>query len=440
MPSRGTCTDVRGKRTKSRYSVTTPVVLPASAEIPRRRSAVEIFGRIVGWCHSFALAAAATFVLALSAYTELLSFARVTVMLLWCILLHGLRFPRLKGTRELAIYACFVAYMLLELLWTDDIALAVNTLGPAFNCILILILFSSLMAYHNLHAVLSGTLGGLLGGAVSYTITQGFPFSIPPDFSYNAIASMYLFGLVVAVMLSCYTGSRLMLLPVQVILLLLVVATTSIKTNLGIVLGVAAAGVVYFKRFLGALWRNVIALAVLGAALGFVVVSNEKLMEILQRGFTRVSVGLDVLQAREDRPGYSAFQIRTVWETEGLSGWVQNPVFGYGVEAFRSQFGITSHSTPIDLLFNSGLIGLTLFYGLFASMAARLLRARYADTSDMGIVVFGALVCYLFISLSAPLHYNGFLAAFFALSVQLLDSYAKRARSKSQQERVGLGA
>jgi hypothetical protein len=407
--------------------------------IPRRRSAAELAGGIAGWCHSFGLAAMATVVLALSPFSE--SFGkRLNVTVLVLLVVHGLRFFRLMLTRELGIYACFFAYMLLELLWTDDIALAINTLAPALNFVLILLLFSSLGAYHDLHAVLTGTLCGLLGGAVIYTITQGFPFSIPPDFSYNAIAGMYLFGLVVAVMLSCYTGSRLILLPVQVILLLLVVATTSIKTNLGIAVGLAAASVVYFKRFFGALWRNVIALAFLGAALGFAIVSNEKLMEILQRGFTRISLGLEVLQAREDRPGYSAFQTRTVWENEGLNGWVQNPVFGYGVEAFRSQFGITSHSTPIDLLFNSGLIGFTLFYGLFASMAARLLRVRYADTSAMNIVIFGTLVCYLFITLSSVMHYNGFLAAFFALSVQLLDRYGTRARSSNHQGQVGLGA
>jgi O-antigen ligase len=401
--------------------------------IRRRRSAVELAGSFAGWSYSFGLAALATFVLASSTYNESIE-ERATVILMELLVVHGLRFRRVLLTRELGIYACFVGYMLLELFWTDDRALALNTLVPALNFVLILILFSSLAAYHNLQAVLTGTLCGLLGGAVVYTLTQGFPFSIPLDFSYNAIAGMYLFGLIVAVMLSCYTGSRFILLPIQVILLLLVVATTSIKTNLGILLGVTAASVVYFRRFLGVLRRNLIALALLAAALGFVIVSNAKLMEILQRGFSRVSIGLDVLQAREDRPGYTGFQHRTVWQTEGLSGWVQNPLFGYGVESFRSQFGITSHSTPVDLLFNSGLIGFTLFYGLFASIALRLLRVRYADTGAMGTVIFAALVCYLFITLSAIMHYNNFLAAFFALSAQLLAGYAQRARSSSHQE------
>jgi len=410
-----------------------------SLTIPRRLSAGEFAGRIAGWLHSFALAFLATVVLALSTFSE--SFGkRLTFTVLALIVVHGLRFFRVMLTRELGIYVCFFGYMLLELLWTADVGLAVNTLLPAFNFVLLLIFFSSLGAYHNLHAVLAGTLFGLLAGAAIYTITQGFPFSIPPDFSYNAIAGMYLFGLVVAVMLSCYTGSKLILLPVQVILLLLIVATTSIKTNLGIALGITAASVVYFKRFLGALWRNIIALAALGTALGFAIVSNDKLMEILQRGFTRVTVGLEVLQAREDRPGYSAFQTRTVWENEGLTGWVQNPVFGYGVEAFRSQFGITSHSTPVDLLFNSGLIGFTLFYSLFASLTARLLRVRYTDKSAISIVTFGAVICYLFITLSSPMHYNGFLAAFFALSVQLLERSDARSQPESRLTRVGLRA
>jgi hypothetical protein len=313
--------------------------------------------------------------------------------------------------------------MLVELLWTPDIELAANTLVPAVNFTLLLIIFSTLGAYHSVRTTLSGSLCGLLCGAALYTLTQGFPFSIPEEFSYNAIAGMYLFGLVLAVMLSCYVRWRVLLVPVQTLLWLLIVATTSIKTNLGIAIGILATCVVYSRRFFAVLRRNLLILAIVVATLVGTVVSNDRLQEILNRGFSRVQVGVSVLQAREDQPGYTGFQYRSTWEKEGLGGWLQNPVFGYGVEAFRNDVGITSHSTPVDLLYNSGLIGLGLFYSLFLSLALRLLGLRFTDIGPVEAVIFGALVCYGFITLSATLHYNPYLGAFFGLSSQILARY-----------------
>jgi hypothetical protein len=394
--------------------------------IRRGRSFTGVLGSFLGWSHTFSIAVVATILLAISTYSESFESARLTVLLLVLLFVHSIRFPRLMLSREVSFYAFFVAYNCIEMLWTQDRSLAMNTLVPALNFLLILVLYSSLAAYHSLHATLAGSLAGLVIGAALYTLTVGFPLNVPPNFSYNAIAGMYLFGLVVAVMISSLTGSRWLLLPIQVLLMMMVVATTSIKTNLGVLLGVTASACVYFKRFVRVLGRNIILLAALAGLLTYLVLSNEQVSGILERGFSRVSVGLEVLQSREDRPGYSGFNYRTAWEREGLSGWVQNPIFGYGVEAFRAEVGITSHSTPIDLLYNSGLIGFLLFYSLFFLVLRRLYRLRHADIGSMGTVIFGALVCYGFITLSATMHYNSFLGAFFALSSQILEGFARR--------------
>jgi hypothetical protein len=83
---------------------------------------------------------------------------------------------------------------------------------------------------------------------------------------------------------------------------------------------------------------------------------------------------------------------------------------------------------------NSGVIGCALIYGLFASVAVCRVRARYTETGGTAKVIFGALVYYLFIALSAIMHYNILLAAYFAPSAPLLGSCAKRARSGSNHE------
>jgi hypothetical protein len=90
------------------------------------------------------------------------------------------------------------------------------------------------------------------------------------------------------------------------------------------------------------------------------------------------------------------------------------------VEAFRAEYGFTSHSTFVDLMYNSGLLGVALFYGLLLSVALRLRITRGTCSRDTRIVVLGGLACSLFISLSAPVHYSATLGAFLGLSIAML--------------------
>jgi O-antigen ligase len=369
---------------------------------------------------TFLLAATAGFTLTLSAYLEEFRATHVGAVLLVLNTLHLVWHSRFIWRREFTLYAYFVGYMLISLLWTRDVDLAMNTLVPAINCILAMIFFGSLIRYNNVPTALVGTLCGFVVGAALYTLTQGFPFSYPEVFSYNAIASMYLFGLFITLMCSCFRRSNGLFLAIAVVIMLHIVATTSIKTNIGIVLGLIAAGIMYFGHFGRLLRRRILILIVLACGLGFAIASNRGLVDAMDRGVQRVFVGVKVLQARDDVAGYSAFEQRDYWKQAGIDGWKLNPVFGYGAEAFRDEFGITSHSTPIDLLYNYGLIGLMLFYSVFASMSWRLVQLDGRQVSDKRSVILAGVVCYLFMSLSGTMHYNVFLAAFIGISVALL--------------------
>lgn len=376
--------------------------------------------RKLGLLCSFVLAALAGFALTITFFIESFHSARLAVVLVALILLHLMRFQKVFVSRELIFYSVFFCYMLFQLFWAPDLRLAMNTIVPAASCILTMILFGSLIKYHDSYTVLAGILCGFLAGAVAYTIIGGFPFAYPAGFSYNAIASMYLFGLIITLLLGCIVRSSAIFLVVAFVILMHIVATTSIKNNLGILLGGVGASLVYFGDFAKTLRRHALSLIALGALLGYVLVTNTALMEMLRRGVDRVIVGLKLLQAREDIPGYGSFGRRAEWQADGLSGWLENPVFGYGPEAFRSQFGITSHSTPIDILYNSGLIGLVLYYAIFVSIASRLYSARHERQGNIFLLFFAALVCYLFVSLSGVLHYSQTFAAFIAISASFL--------------------
>jgi O-antigen ligase len=376
--------------------------------------------RKFGLLSSFALAGSAGFALTATIFVESFHSARLAVVLAALVLFHLMRFQRVFVSREIILYAFFCLYMLIQLLWVPDLRLAMNTVVPAVSCLLTMIFFGSLIAYHDVRTVLAGILSGFLLGAAVYSFTTGFPFTYPSVFSYNAIASMYLFGLIITLLLGCFARSSAIFLVIAIVVLMHIVATTSIKNNLGILLGGVGASLVYFGDFAKSLRRNALSLFAFGTLLGYVLVTNSALMEILRRGVDRVIVGLKLLQAREDIPGYGGFGPRAEWQADGLSGWLQNPVFGYGPEAFRSQYGITSHSTYVDILYNSGLIGFFLYYVIFVSVALRLYSARHESRGNLFPLVAAGLICYLSISFSGIQHYSPTFVAFIAISAGLL--------------------
>lgn len=359
---------------------------------------------------------------------ESFSTARLAVVIAPLFIFHLLRVPRFRFRREAALYVAFFLYMVLTLLWTDNTRLALNTLLPAVSFIFILLLFGALVAYHDLLAVLAGTTFGVLLGALLYNRLSGFPFVHPANFSYNAFAGMYLLGLFTTLLWACFLRARLALLGLSMTFYALVVATTSIKFNLGIVLGVLAAAAMHFRQFAATLRRHMVPLIAVLGIVGYAAASNERVVAIFESGFDRVLLGVQVLQARENVPGYGAYENRERWRADGIRGWAENPMFGHGVEAFRDRYGITSHSTPIDVLYNSGLIGFALFYAIMFSVLWRSWRPARGQSGAVRALIFGFATCYLFVSLSAPLHYSAFFAVFVALSTGVLDRLAVEQR------------
>ncbi len=355
-----------------------------------------------------------------AAFVGSFSSARLAPVLCLLLLLHIARFPAVLFCRETKLYLAFFCYLLLQTLWSPDPRLALNTLIPAGNFVLILLLSGSLVAYHNPRAVFFGLLLGSLAGAAAYSLSTGFPLTRPTDFSYNAIATMYLSGLFTTLAVGVLDRRRLAILPLAILFLLLTLATTSIKTNLGILLGAAVAGLFYAGRLARALGRNLLLLGVVVIVLAYLLASSESVQERLAGGFDRIRLGIELILVRQDLPGYSAMGDRLGWIQDGLAGWVENPVFGHGVEAFRSAYGITSHSTPIDLLYNSGLIGTVLFYSVLISLLLRVRRLGTHGSDALPMVILGTVICYLFISISGTMHYSSFLALFIGSAHSLI--------------------
>lgn len=367
---------------------------------------------------SFAFASGATFAVMVNEYTENSHPGGITMGLLALILIHALMHLRIRLNREILLNIGFLGFALLSLTWTNNLKAALIWFPGLLNFTLVLILFNALAAYDDISMLLAGIFAGFLAGATLYTVTSGFPFTYPEDFSYNSIAGMYVFGLFVTLVFGTHIRSTLLAVSLGVVLLALIAATTSIKSNLGVALGIIGAGVLYFKVSTKGLVKSVILLALFAGGLAYVVASNPALTDRVQHGFARVSTGFAVLTNREDDS--VGLGNRREWQREGLRGWLVNPIFGHGVEGFRSDFGITSHCTPIDILYNWGLIGFSLFYGILASIGWRLLRARSTRWRGVRARITAFLIAYSFMSLSGNLYYEPPLAIFLALSVGLL--------------------
>ena len=384
----------------------------------------------------FILAAVACFAIAMSAaFYDAFPSTRLGAVLLGVLFLQIQLCPRLFAGREFVLYGLFVVYLFIQLLWAENVALAFNTLVPAVNFCIILLVFGSLVRFHDVRATLTGGLFGIFVAAASYSILVGFPLRYPAWFSYNSMALLYLTGLYLTLLVNGTHRSRLVYMGLAVLFMALVVATTSIKANLGILLGGIAAMCLYWRYFAKVLSRHMVVLLLVVAGAAYGIASNEELFSKLERGVERISLGIEILQTRESIPGYGGFESRKRWFIEGISGWAQNPIFGHGVEVFRNRVGITSHSTPIDLLYNNGLIGFGLFYAVFASVLLRFRDRRQTAQVVPAVraVVFATLVCFFFITLSGTMHYNTFLAIFVALAVGLLGSSGGRAEKRGQE-------
>jgi hypothetical protein len=373
------------------------------------------------------LAGAVSLAVTMSAiYFEEFTTSRLLIVLLLLFFVQLLRSPVVVITREIGLYASLVAYLSISLLWTPDPVLGLNTIFPAFDFLVVSLSYASLVRNTDVRAVVTGALTGLIAGALVFAVQSHFPFSVPVDFSYNAFAMMYFGGLILTLLVGVTTRSRLPVLLLAIVFVAHVTATTSIKTNLGIVVGALAVVVLRRQEAWSLLRRFAVPLALGVCALVYSVLSNPLVMARLQYAFDRLWIGLEVLQTREDHAGYTGFNERAEWARAGLAAWRLNPVFGHGVEAFRVPFGITSHSTPIDLLYNTGLIGLLLFYGMLASLALRCIGSPARSLPGVRAAVLFGVTAFAFISLSGTLFYQTFLAILVGIGSGILASSDRR--------------
>ena len=98
----------------------------------------------LGRLGSFGMGAVTAFALSANAFIATFHSARPKDVLLIVLTLHLARFARVVFAREALIDCIFLGYMVIEMIWTHDRLLALNTLVPATNVVIMLVLVASL--------------------------------------------------------------------------------------------------------------------------------------------------------------------------------------------------------------------------------------------------------------------------------------------------------
>jgi len=93
---------------------------------------------------------------------------------------------------------------------------------------------------------------------------------------------------------------------------------------------------------------------------------------------------------------------------EGLRGWLKSPIFGHGIDSFRyfSQYGTYSHNNYVELLYSTGIIGTSVYYGYSLILTYKLFKSKSANNIKWLLVMlciaiffydYGAISYYIIV-------------------------------------------
>jgi O-antigen ligase len=118
------------------------------------------------------------------------------------------------------------------------------------------------------------------------------------------------------------------------------------------------------------------------------------------------------LYVQGEKIGEHSLGLRVLMASTGFELFFQRPLLGWGAQQYQyiSGFGSYSHSNYIELLVNHGLIGLGIYYTLFASLLRRAWRLKKKASTETSLSIsywlFAAIVFLLIWDVAAVSYYN----------------------------------
>jgi len=96
---------------------------------------------------------------------------------------------------------------------------------------------------------------------------------------------------------------------------------------------------------------------------------------------------------------------------DAFSLWSKKPLFGWGADQFRyiSEFGTYSHNNYTELLVTVGLVGFTIFYGIYIYIltnSAKLFKSKNIGNKNLGFWIFLIGFSFLVMDIAAVSYYS----------------------------------
>jgi O-antigen ligase len=170
-----------------------------------------------------------------------------------------------------------------------------------------------------------------------------------------------------------------------------------------------------------------LAVAILFALLGYTLYRSPQ--------FSRIVPLTDYLQGRN--VGDTSIIIRSQMLEDATNLWLQRPFTGWGLDQFRvvSGWGTYSHDNYVELLANGGLVGLLLYFMVYVSAFASLIRSfRLSRDRVLTAYVFWAMTVLGVLAawdLAAVSYYEKFNWVMLGVVIGVASYAAAEARSQS---------
>jgi hypothetical protein len=217
-----------------------------------------------------------------------------------------------------------------------------------------------------------------------------------------------------------WSRASLMIIGIIIAAQQIIVVTGSRKAQLMLLFLCGASFLIYTKgRF------NISRIVVGASAAAFLAYAAFTLLAGTAH-FSRLENLVEMIRYGDTSDG-SAMD-RSYLVERGIELWKASPLIGHGNDSFTyiSGFGTYSHSNPVELMANLGILGLVLYYGVHYKgifRAVRLMKLRRSYARCIGIWFVVAMICFIgLFDLFAVSYYDKAIAIFLGAALAVIYS------------------
>ena len=129
---------------------------------------------------------------------------------------------------------------------------------------------------------------------------------------------------------------------------------------------------------------------------------------------------------------------RSAFMDTGIRVWLENFLFGAGTASSSYHLGVYAHNNFVELLMNSGIIGLMLFYGAYPFTLVKYLRnaAAYKQHDKLPILLFSIFVCITVCGIALVYYYERYEMMLMSVIISSVNIFDQKQKLLSEESTV----